>query len=170
MKVLGIIVLLLLVAGGLIYADGARMPATHSISVTGTVAAPPEKVFALITDVKDGDRWRPEVKSVTTLDPDHGRDHWVEHLAYHQYMTFLAVQTVPPTMRRVKLDDPKAAYGGIWTYELAPGPAPSTTTLKITEDGYINPPMYRFMMAHVLGPTKNLDDYMRDIQAAASRQ
>lgn len=169
MKVLGIVVLVLLIAGGLIYADGARMPATHSVSVTGVVQAPPEKVFGLITDVKNGDNWRPEVKSVTTLAPDHGRDHWVEHLAYHQYMTFLAVDTVPSTLRRVKLDDPKAAYGGTWTYELAPGPTAESTTVKITEDAYINPPMYRFVMARVMGPTKNLDTYMKNLQAAAAR-
>ena len=169
MKVLAIVVLVLLIAGGLIYADGARMPATHSVSVTGVVQAPPEKVFGLITDVKNGDNWRPEVKSVTTLAPDHGRDHWVEHLAYHQYMTFLAVDTVPTTLRRVKLDDPKAAYGGTWTYELAPGPTAESTTVKITEDGYINPPMYRFVMARVMGPTKNLDTYMKNLQAAAAR-
>lgn len=167
MKVLGIIVLVLLIAGGLIYADGAHLPSTHTVTVTGIVDAPPEKVFGLITDVKDAGNWRPEVKSVTTLAPDHGRDHWVEHYAFHQYMPFLALQTVPATLRQVRLDDPRAAYGGTWTYELTPGPAPSTTTLQITEDGYINPPLYRFMMAHVMGPTKNLDTYMKDLQAAA---
>ena len=167
MKVFGSIVLVLLVACGLIYADGARLPATHTVSVTGVVAAQPEKVFGLITDVKNAANWRPQVKSVTTLDTDHGRDRWVEHYAYHQYMPFLALQTVPPTLRQVRLDDPKAAYGGTWTYELAPGPDPASTTLKITEDGYINPPVYRFLMARVMGPTKNLDTYLRDIQAAA---
>ena len=169
MKVLGVVVLVLLIAGGLIYADGTRLPATHTVSVTGVVAAPPAKVFGLITDVKDADDWRPQVKSVTTLAPDQGRDRWVEHYAYHQYMTFLAVQTVPVTLRKVKLDDPKATYGGTWTYELAPGPTAASTTLKITEDGYINPPVYRFAMAHVMGPTKNLDDYMKAIQAAAAK-
>ncbi len=169
MKIFGFLVFVLLLAGGLVYADGARMPSTHTLSVTGVVAAPPEKVFGLITDVKDASNWRPQVKSVTTLDADHGRDRWVEHYAYHQYMIFLALETVPTTLRQVKLDDPKAAYGGTWTYELSPGPDAASTTLKITEDGYINPPVYRFMMARVMGPTKNLDDYMKAIQAAAAR-
>ncbi len=101
MKVFGIILLVLLVVGaGLVYTDGAHMPLNHSVSVSGVVAAPQVKVFALITDVKNGYVWRPEVKSVTTLDPDQGRDHWVEHLAHGQFMTFLAVRTVPPTPAR----------------------------------------------------------------------
>ena len=170
MKVFGIILLLLLVAaGGLIYADGSRLPVNHSVSVTGVVAAPPEKVFALITDVKNSYVWRPAVKSVTTLEPDQGRDHWVEHLAHGQFMTFMATRTDPPNRREVQRDDPGASYGGKWTYELSPGPAPATTTLRITEDGFIKPPIYRFVMARIMGPTKNLDAYMKDIQAAASK-
>ena len=84
-------------------------------------------------------------------------------------MTFLATRTEPPVRRDVLLDDPKASYGGTWTYELSPGPDPTTTTLHITETGFIKPPLYRFVMAHVIGPTHNLDQYMTDIQAAASK-
>jgi hypothetical protein len=106
---------------------------------------------------------------VTTLQKDNGRDHWVEHLDYGQYMTFLAVRTEAPTRREVLLDDPKASYGGTWVYELSPGPSADTTTLQITETGFIKPPIYRFMMKHVFGPTHNLDQYMKDIQAAATK-
>jgi uncharacterized protein YndB with AHSA1/START domain len=167
MKIVGFIVVVLLIAGFIVYADGARLPVNHTVSVTGVVPAPPEKVFGLITDVKKGADWRPAVKSVTVLQPDKGRDHWVEHLDHGQFMTFLATRTEAPNRRDVLLDDPKASYGGTWTYELAPGPSPATTTLRITETGFINPPLYRFIMAHVFGPTRNLDEYMKDIQAAA---
>ena len=169
MKIFGLLLLVLALAGVVVYADGARLPVNHSISVTGVVPAPPDKVFALITNVANGPAWRPAVKSVSTLKPDNGRDHWVEHLDYGQFMTFLAVRTDPPTRRDVQLDDPHASYGGTWTYELSPGPSPSTTTLRITETGFINPPIYRFVMAHVFGPTRNLDQYMTDIKAAAGK-
>ena len=58
--VIGTILFLGLIA----YAVGATLPVDHIVSVTGTVAAPPAKVFAVITDVADGPTWRPEVKSV----------------------------------------------------------------------------------------------------------
>ena len=84
MKILGRVVLFLvfalLVAGVVVYIDGARLPDDHSVSVTGVVPAAPDKVFALITNVTKGADWRPAVKSVTPLAPDQGRDHWVEHL------------------------------------------------------------------------------------------
>jgi len=168
LSVVGIVVLIVLGA----YADGATMPVDHSVSVTGTVAAPPEKVFALIANIAAGATWRPEVKSVEVLPSDNTRDAWIEDLGSGEKMKFLALTTVPPdagghALRKVETKEP--AYGGTWTYDLSPGPTPDTTTLKITEDGYINPPIYRFMMAHIFGSTKNLNDYMTHIQAAATK-
>ena len=55
MKIFGriavILLIVLVVAGVLAYADGASLPVNHSVSVTGTVQAPPEKVFAIIANV-----------------------------------------------------------------------------------------------------------------------
>ena len=156
MKIAALIVVLLIGGGAVIYEDGVRQPVNHTVSVTGVVNAPPDQVFRLITDVARGAHWRSGVESVTVLNKEGDRDRWVEHLDYGQFMTFLATQTQPPVRREVILDDPKASYGGTWTYELAPGPQPNTTELKITETGFIKPPIYRFVMAHVFGMTRNL--------------
>jgi hypothetical protein len=170
MKIAVLVVLILLIAGGAaVYADGSKLPVDHSVSITGVVQAPQEKVFSLIADVAHGSDWRPAVKSVTVLKKDNNRDHWVEHLSHGEFMTFLATRTEPPFRRDVLLDEPKASYGGTWIYELAPGPSPNTTALKITETGFIRPPVYRFIMTHVFGMTHNLDEYMKDIQTAAKK-
>ena len=149
------------------YIDGLTLPDNHVATVTGTVAAPPEKVFALIADIHSIPTWRHAVKSVTILPADDGRDHWTEHLAHNQDMTFLATRTEAPTRRDVLLDLATPSYGGTWTYVLAPGPSPNTTTLTITETGFIHPPLYRFLMQHVLGLTYNLNQYLSDVRAAA---
>jgi hypothetical protein len=165
--------LVVALAVGIAYLDGATLPVNHSVSVTGVVQAPPEKVFSIITDVANGASWRPGVKSVTMLTPEEGpdgkEDHWIEDLSFGQKMTFLAIHTTRPIRRDVLLDDPNATYGGTWIYELSPGPSPGTTTLHITEAGFTHPPIYRFIMAHVYGPTHNLDQYMENIQTAATR-
>jgi len=173
MKIFGIILLVLLFAAVLVYADGARLPVNHTVSVTGVVPAPPDRVFARIADVANGAAWRPGVKSVTVLAPVPGpngrQDHWVESIGHGQTMTFLAVRSEAPTRRVVQLDVPNGSYGGTWTYELSPGPSPATTSLRITETGFIHPPLYRFMMVHVFGPTRNLNQYLTDIQAATGK-
>lgn len=170
MKKAALGLVILLIAGGIAgYAVGASEPVDHSVSVSGVIEAPQQKVFSLIADVAHAADWRPAVKSVTVLQKDSNREHWVEHLAHGQFMTFLATRNEPPYRREVTLDDRKAAYGGTWTYELSPGPSENTTTLKITETGFIHPPAYRFLMRHVIGLSHNLDEYMHDLQAAAKK-
>jgi hypothetical protein len=182
LSLVGIVALLALVA----FADGATLPIDHSVSVTGTVAAPPPAVFARINDIANGAAWRPQVKSVKLLPKDNSRDAWIEDYGHGQEMQFLALTTAPPVpnldhipdqsvvvaKRVVRLNGPNASYGGTWTYELSetrtndgyPG-----TLVKITEDGYINPPIYRFVMAHIMGATKNLNDYLKDLQTAFAK-
>ena len=163
---LGLVALVVLMLA-VTYIDGLTMPTNHSTTVSATIPAPPDQVFARITDVAHGNQWRPAVKSVTVLPPVNGpqgpQAHWVEDLGHNQTMNFLATRTDTPTRRDVLLDVPGAAYGGTWIYQLSPGPTPNTTTLQITENGYINPPIYRFVMKHVIGMTYNLDTYEKDI-------
>ena len=171
MKIVLAILALLIVAVAVVFILGALQPLNHTTSVAGTIDAPPAKVFAIITDVAEGPRWRHQVKSVQLLPPEEGREKWVETLDHDQKMAFLATKTVPPSpdghaLREVRLNDPDASYGGTWTYAIAPGPTPTTTVLTITETGFIKPWIYRFMMVHVFGMTRNLDEYMHDLQAA----
>jgi hypothetical protein len=161
--VLAVVVLAVVV----VYIDGVTLPVNHSTTVIQTIAAPPERVFAQIANVAAGASWRPEVKTVTLLPPDQGRDRWVEDLGHGQTMTFLATRTDTPAagfaQRDVLLDVPGATYGGTWTYRLSPGPTPCTTTLSITEAGFINPPFYRFMMHHIFGMDRNINAYFKDL-------
>jgi hypothetical protein len=148
------------------YLDGVTLPVNHSTTVTGTVNAAPAMVFAKLADVANGPSFRPEVKSVKVLDATPGHERWIEDLGRRQTMSFQVVKNTPPTRRDVKLVDPKAAYGGAWVYELTPGPTPGTTTLTITEIGFIHPPVYRFVMQHVIGMQYNLNIYLKDMQKA----
>ena len=103
-RILLSLVVLIAAIFAIAYIDGLTLPVNHVATVTGTVAAPPDKVFALITNVSAAPTWRHAVKSVTVLPPDAGRDHWTEHLAHNQDMTFLATRTEAPTRRDVLLD------------------------------------------------------------------
>jgi hypothetical protein len=171
MKIALALLTVLILAVAVVLILGALQPLNHTTTVTGIIAAPPDRVFAIITGIADAPKWRHAVQSVQVLPPDEGRDKWVETLDHNQKMAFLAVRTVPPTpdghaLREVRLNDPDASYGGTWIYTIAPGPTRTTTMLEITETGFIKPWLYRFMMKHVVGMTSNLDQYMHDLQAA----
>ena len=150
------------------FALGATMPEDHVASITGTVNAPPAKVFAIICDVAKLPTWRSSVKSVEVLPKDNFRDAWVETYGPNQTMKFIALTTAAPDAtgkgdRNVETKDP--TFGGSWDYRISPGPTANTTTLAITENGYIKSPIFRFLNKYVYGPTKNLDQYMADLQA-----
>jgi len=169
LSVIGLVIFLALGA----FALGATMPEDHVVSITGTVNAPPAKVFAVITDVANGPSWRHGIKSVQVLPKDNFRDAWTETLNTGQTMKFVALTTAAPGPsgkgdRNVETkNDP--TFGGSWDYNITPGPTPGTTTLKITETGYVKSPVYRFLMQYVYGPTKNLDQYMSDLQAQVAK-
>jgi hypothetical protein len=171
MKIALTFLAILVLAVAVVLILGALQPLEHTTTVADTIAAPPTQVFSLITDIAAAPKWRHAVQSVQVLPPEDGHDRWIETLDHNQKMSFLAMRTIPPTpagdaLREVRLNDPNASYGGTWTYIVAPGPTPTTTLLTITETGFIKPWFYRFMMAHVVGMTSNLDQYMRDLQAA----
>jgi len=168
LSIIGIVVFLGLAA----FAIGATMPLDHVVSISGTVAAPPAKVFAIITNVASGPTWRHDVKSVEILPKDNFRDAWIEDLGSGESMKFLALTTAVPGPNgkgERTVETKEADYGGTWDYDLSPGPTPNTTTLKITENGYITKPIYRFLMGYIYGPTSNLKQYMSDIQAQATK-
>jgi len=108
-RILFLLIGLIVLAGIIAYADGNSLPVDHTVSVTGAVPAPPQKVFALITNVADGAHWRHSVKSVKVLPSDAGRDHWIEDLGHGQTMNFLATRTDFLTRRDVLLTVPGAA-------------------------------------------------------------
>jgi hypothetical protein len=171
--VLGSLAAVLFIALLAVLVIGARIPREHTTTVTGTVEASPERVFAIIADIAEAPAWRKQVVSVEVLPPDDGRDHWVEDLGHNRKTTFLAIRSVPPGpnghgLREILMDDPGASYGGTWTYKLVPGPSPNQTILQITEDGYIDPWIYRFAMVHVFGLRSNLETYMHSLQAVTN--
>jgi hypothetical protein len=171
--ILGSLCSILLVAVLVILIMGAQLPYTHTTTVTGTVEASPDRVFAVIADVANGPKWRKQLAGVQVLPPEEGsngpEDRWIEDLGHNQTMSFLAIKSIPPdatghALRVVRLNDPDATYGGTWTYRIVPGPNPNQTVLQITEDGFIKPWIYRFAMVHIFGMKSNLESYMHSIQ------
>lgn len=79
-------------------------------------------------------------------------------------------ESVPATRVVSRVADTTLPFGGSWTYELSP--TPEGTRLRITENGEVYNPFFRFMSRFVLGHTATIDKYMDDLEsrlATASR-
>ena len=141
---------------------GATMPREHVASRTAHLAAEPQEVFALITDVEGSPGWREGVSRVEVLGEVDGHFRWVEHTDFG-----------PITMERLDAEEPHRVvgrivdgdgFGGTWTFELAA--ANDGTDLTITEEGFIDSALFRFLGAHVFGYATTIETYLADAQRA----
>lgn len=153
---------ILISAGGLaalvalLAVAGLFIPKGHRAERTVTVDAPPERVFALISDVAGYPTWRPDVKHVEVLPDSNGIMRFRE-TGPHGVVPYRVERNEPPARWVTRIDDPSLPYGGTWTFALTPEGA--ATSLTITEDGEIYNPIFRVLSRTVFSTTATIEAY-----------
>jgi uncharacterized protein YndB with AHSA1/START domain len=149
---IGILALLIVV----IVAIGYMLPRDHVAQVTRRHSAPPETVWAAMTDVERFAAWRTDLVSVERLSSADGKLRWKEKTK-HDALTMEVTESDAPRRLVTRIADEGLPFGGTWTYELAPDGA--GTVLTITENGSVYNPLFRFVSRFVMGHTATLDKY-----------
>jgi uncharacterized protein YndB with AHSA1/START domain len=150
---LGFIVLVVLLVGWM-------LPVGHRATREATYRATPEQVFKLITDVEAFPQWRPSVKEVEVLPAVNGHAQFRE-IGKNGSILFEIDSLVPNQRLVTRIADRSLPFGGKWTYELTP--RGDSTTLRITEDGEVYNPVFRFVSRFVFGHTATIDQYLSDV-------
>lgn len=119
---------------------GARLPVAHVATRTRRLPARPAVVWGLINDPVATGGWGGNAKT-EIVDRDEPR--------------MLVTKIVGET-----------AFGGTWTFELAPD-GHEATSLTITERGEIYNPLFRVIM-RVAGHTRTIDGYLTKLETALS--
>ena len=156
--VAGLVALVLIVV-----AIGYMLPQGHTASRQVTVAAPPSRVFALIATPADSPRWRSDVDSVEILPPEAGKERFRE-LGSNGPLLMRVEERVTDSRLVTVIADTTLPFGGKWTYELTPSGA--GTTLRITEDGEVYNPIFRFMSRFVFGHAATMESYLAAVEKA----
>jgi uncharacterized protein YndB with AHSA1/START domain len=140
---------------------GSLLPRDHVATVTATIPASPEKVWAALIDVAAYPTWRSDVQRVELLTKPPASLSWREH-SRQGTLTFVT-ETSEPLRRLVgRIADRNLPFGGAWEYNLAPEGADSARTrLTITERGYVSNPVFRFVSRFVMGHYATLESYMK---------
>ena len=141
---------------------GLLLPKGHHVSRTVTFNAPPSDVYGAITNFAHYADWRqPDVRSVEMI-ADDGHGMRFRENGPHGGTTYRIVTREPYTRVVTRIEDPKAAFGGSWTYDLRPNGG--GTDLTITEDGEVYNPIFRFMSTFVFSPYATMDKYLADLK------
>ena len=159
--VLGIVGFLIVVVL-LVVAIGYALPKSHVASVSAQYAAPPDALWATLTDVSAFPRWRNDLVRVELLPDENGQRGWREH-GKNDVITYRVVASDPPRRLVTRIADETLPFGGTWTYELAP--ADGGTRLTITERGEVYNPIFRFVSRFVLGYTGTMTTMLRALGA-----
>ncbi len=139
--VLGGLLLLILVIG-------AMIDRTHVATVRETYRAAPDTVWAAITGFERMPEWRQDLRRVEVLEPLRGLRRIREHGSFGP-MTYLVDEEVPSQRLVLRIADEDQGFGGTWTYELRK--VEGGTELAITEDGFIDSLVFRFMARFIFG-------------------
>lgn len=159
MRRLLIVVAVLVAIVAVVFVGGMLLPQNHVAARSASYRAPPEQLWALITDVAAYPGWRSDVKTVTLLPDRDGRRVWRESGGSGD-ITFATVESSRPS-RLVTRIEGNSDFGGTWTYVLTP--ADGGGRLTIVERGEVYNPIFRFLSRFVFGHTSTIDDYLRAV-------
>jgi uncharacterized protein YndB with AHSA1/START domain len=156
----------LLILGGLgflvliVLLVGLALPKQHRATRERMVAASPDAVFRVITTPAEFPSWRTGVSQVELLADEAGKPRFREH-GRDGVITYVLEEAIPSQRVVSRIDDPTLPFGGTWTFELTS--VDGGTLLRITEDGEVSNPLFRFMSRFVLGHHAGIETYLTDL-------
>jgi hypothetical protein len=158
---LGFGVVVLLVTG--VALIGSLLPKRHVATRSAVIQATPERLFALISGSQE---WRPEVKSCELIEQD-GRHFQRETSRWGETVLYELEGSRPPLaiVRRIATEN--LPYGGKWSFTLKPDD--SGTRVRISEDGEVYNPIFRFVSRFMMGHTAMLDAYLKALGKAVGQ-
>jgi uncharacterized protein YndB with AHSA1/START domain len=132
--VIGLAVLITLV--------GLTRPKGHVARTRAAYRAPPEQLWATLTEFARWHEWNPEVKSVEPLPDQDGHRRMNVTGSWGPALTEIAVWE---PLHRLETRMNAGSFRGSWTYELTPS-SEGGTILIVTESGEVDNPVFRAMM------------------------
>jgi hypothetical protein len=143
---------------------GWLLPKRHVVTRSASYRANPERLFSLITGAQD---WRPDVVGCETVPDANGRELVREATRDGESITYELLDRTPTSIRR-RIATENLPYSGAWTFSLQPNG--DLFTVRITEDGEVYNPVFRFMSRFVLGHTRTMDAYLSALAKATGQE
>lgn len=142
---------------------GLALPRRHVAARRVRLRRPPEEVWARIRAHAAEPGWRSKLDRVERLPDEGGRERWKE-VQGRSALTFETLEADAPRRLVRRIADEKLPFGGSWTIEVAGEEGASLVT--VTEHGEVKHPLFRVVSRFVIGHTRTIDGYLRDLAAS----
>jgi uncharacterized protein YndB with AHSA1/START domain len=138
---------------------GAFVSRDHRATSTISLRQAPDSVWKVVRDIGGAPAWFSAMEKSERLPDRDGHEVWHQKMSGFD-VPIIVLESAPPG-RLVTQIDPAAggAFGGTWTYELAPDS--TGTRISVTEAGWIGNPIFRFMSRFLFGYHGSLDKYLK---------
>ena len=156
MKIAFVVVGVLVVLIVMVVAIGALLPKRHVVARSAVFHGGPERLFALIAGSQN---WRPDVKACELIAGDDGKQFQRETSQRGETIDYELMNSRPPLAIERRIATEGLPYGGTWSFVLQP--AKDETRVRITEDGEVYNPVFRFVSKFVMGQRATLDAYLK---------
>jgi hypothetical protein len=160
LTIVAVLILLVLTVVG----TGMLLPKRHVSTHSAQFHASSEQLFALIAGPQN---WRPDVAKCEDIPGNNGRRLQRETSRRNEVMTYELLNVNPPHSIERRIATPNLPYSGSWTFVLTP--SSNGTTVRITEDGEVYNPVFRFVTRFILGETATIDAYLRAMGKATGQ-
>ena len=144
---------------------GWRLPAAHVATAKVHLDASPDSVFALISTPENYPAWRSDVKKVDVL-TEQGVTRFRED-GSNGPILFEITEKLAPRRFVTTIADKSLPFGGRWIYEITP--TPTGSELRITEEGEVYNPIFRFVSRFIMGHTATIEAYLEAVKKRLNR-
>ena len=160
MKIVLIVIGALIAVVAVCVLIGAMLPRDHAATRRAVYRAPREAVYRVVRDFAAATQWRTGVKGIELLPAESGHERYRE-TSSQGVVTYRVIEDRPAERLVVEIADVDLPWGGRWTYVFTP--EGTGTALRITEDGFVKNPLFRFLARYVFGHTTTMEQYLRDL-------
>jgi hypothetical protein len=165
MRILLIVAAALVLLTLVVVVTGLLLPKRHVVSRSASYRATPERLFSLIAGAQN---WRPDLLRCEAVPNAGGRELVRETTRDGETITYELLDRTPPASIKRRIATENLPYSGTWTYTIQPDC--EVTIVRITEDGQVYSPVFRFISRFVLGHTRTMDSYLHALGKATGEE
>ena len=112
--------------------------------------------------------WRPDVLRCETVLDANGRELVRETTHDGESIAYELLDRVPPKSIKRRIATDNLPYSGTWTFSLQPNG--ELTIVRLTENGEVHNPVFRFISRFILGHTRTMDAYLRALGKSTGQE